>query len=55
MKYIKPNYEKEAVEVSDIVLASSGIIDLGNGVTLTQTAQDSAKVGASAYDVLGIR
>ena len=55
MKYIKPNYEKEAVEVSDIVLASSGIIDLGNGVTLTETPEGNAQVGASAYDVLGIR
>ncbi len=55
MKYIKPSYEKEAVETNDIMLASSGIVDLGNGVTLTPTANGNAQVGASALDVLGLR
>lgn len=55
MKYIKPNYENELVNTSDIVLASSGIVDLGNGVTLTEKDENTAQVGASALDILGLR
>ena len=53
MKYIKPNYENEVVNTSDIILAS--VIDLGNGTTLTKIDDDTAQVGASALDVLGLR
>ena len=55
MKYIAPTYNKETVETEDIILASSGVIDLGNGATLTETAEGTAQVGASALDVLGLR
>ncbi len=55
MKYIKPNYENELVNTSDIVLASNGIVDLGNGATLTEISEGNAQVGASALDVLGLR
>ena len=57
MKYLKPTYEKEMVETIDILLESvqSGIVDFGNGAILTQVSQDSAQVGASAFDVLGLR
>ena len=53
MRYIKPSFEKEAVETEDIILAS--VVDLGNGVTLTETAEGNAKVSASVFDVLGLR
>ena len=52
MKYTKPTYKNEVLETSDIILAS---IDLGEGVTLTETAEGGAQVGASALDVLGLR
>ena len=50
MRYIKPSFEKEAVETEDIILAS--VVDLGNGATLTQINEGAAQVGASALDVL---
>ena len=53
MKYIKPNYETEIVNANDIILTS--VVDLGNGATLTETAEGTAQVGASALDVLGLR
>ena len=52
MRYIKPNYETEVIEASDIILAS---IDLGNGATLTQIDESTAQVGASVNDILGLR
>ena len=53
MRYIKPSFEKEAVETEDIILAS--VVDLGNGATLTQINEGAAQVGASALDILGLR
>ena len=32
-----------------------GVVDLGNGATLTETSDGGAQVGASALDVLGLR
>ena len=52
MKYIKPTYKNERFETSDVILAS---INLGDGVTLTETAEGGAQVGASALDILGWR
>ena len=52
MKYIKPMYVNETLEISDVILAS---FDLGGGVTLTEKADGTAQVGASALDVLGLR
>ncbi len=54
MKYVKPIYLTEAIEATDILLASSSIIDLGNA-TLTQINQGKAQVSASANDILGLR
>ena len=50
MRYTKPVYEKETVETEDIMLLS-----LGNGVSLTETAEGNAQVSASVLDVLGLR
>ena len=50
MKYINPTYNKEIVETNDIMTVS-----LGDGVTLTETADGNAKVSASVLDVLGLR
>ena len=50
MNYIKPTYNKEIVETSDVMLVS-----LGDGITLTETAEGNAKVSASVLDVLGLR
>ena len=50
MKYTTPIYEKEAVETEDILTLS-----LGNGVSLTETAEGGANVSASVLDVLGLR
>ena len=50
MKYSNPVYEKETVETNDIMLLS-----LGNGVSLTETAEGNAQVSASVLDVLGLR
>ena len=55
MKYATPTYNKETIETEDIILASSGVIDLGNGATLTETAEGTANVSASVLDVLGLR
>ena len=52
MRYTKPTYKNEALETSDVILAS---IDLGGGVILTEKADGTAQVGASALDVLGLR
>lgn len=52
MKYIKPTYENEVIESSDIILAS---FDLGGGVTLIDKGDGGAQVGASALDILGLR
>ena len=50
MKYTKPPYNMESVETEDILL-----ISLGNGVSLTETAEGNANVSASVLDVLGLR
>ncbi len=50
MKYINPTYKREEIETSDIILVS-----LGNGVTLTEKDENTAQVGASALDILGLR
>ena len=50
MKYIKPTYNSEIVESNDIMLVA-----LGDGITLTETADGNAKVSASILDVLGLR
>ena len=50
MKYKIPEYKKEHIETSDIMTVS-----LGDGVTLTETAEGNAKVSASVLDVLGLR
>ena len=55
MRYIKPNYEREAVETADILVTSPGVVDLGGGATLTEVNESTAQVGASALDVLGLR
>ena len=52
MKYIKPTYKNEALETEDIVLAS---VQLEGGATLTQIDESTAQVGASAFDILGLR
>ena len=46
MKYINPTYEKEKIDVRDIVLASSGI-------NLTEIDKNNAKVSASLFEILG--
>lgn len=53
MIYSKPKYLKEVFETKDVLLASG--IDLGNGTTLIQINEETAQVGASALDVLGLR
>lgn len=53
MKYVKPNYEAENISTNDIILASP--ISLNGGATLTERDEESAKVGASALDILGLR
>ncbi len=55
MKYTTPTYNKETIETEDIILASSGVIDLGNGTSLTETADGNANVLASVLDILGLR
>ena len=50
MKYIKPTYKNESLETEDIMTLS-----LGNGVSLTETAEGNAQVSASVLDVLGLR
>ena len=46
MKYTKPTYDKEMIDVCDIVLASSGI-------NLTEIDKNNAKVSASLFEILG--
>ena len=50
MKYTKPSYNVESVETEDIMTLS-----LGNGVSLTETAEGNAQVSSSVLDVLGLR
>ena len=50
MNYIRPTYDVQIVETNDIMLVS-----LGDGITLTETADGNAKVSASVLDVLGLR
>ena len=52
MKYIKPTYENESLETKDVILAS---VILDGGATLVEKDSNSAQVGASALDVLGLR
>ena len=52
MNYIKPTYENESIDASDIILAS---FDLGGGVVLVEKADGGAQVGADANDILGLR
>ena len=47
MKYIKPSYEKEKIDVCDVVLASV------SESTLTEIDSNNAKVSASLFDILG--
>ena len=51
MKYTKPVYETEKIETEEDIMTLS----LGDGVTLTETAEGNAKVSASVLDVLGLR
>ena len=50
MNYIRPTYDVQIVETGNIMLVS-----LGDGITLTETAEGNAKVSASVLDVLGLR
>ena len=50
MKYTSPEYKKEIIETSDVMTVS-----LGDGITLTETAEGNAKVSASVLDILGLR
>ena len=52
MKYIKPTYKNESLETEDIILAS---VQLAGGATLIEKDTNSAQVGASVLDVLGLR
>ena len=52
MKYIKPTYKNESMETEDVVLAS---LIFENGATLVEIDKNSAQVGASALDILGLR
>ena len=47
MKYINPTYEKEKIDVRDIVLTSA------SESTLTEIDSNKAKVSASLFDILG--
>ena len=50
MKYTVPTYNKETIETEDIMTLS-----LGNGISLTETAEGNAQVSSSVLDVLGLR
>ena len=50
MNYIRPTYDVQIVETIDIMTLS-----LGNGVSLTETAEGNAQVSSSVLDVLGLR
>ncbi len=52
MKYTKPTYINEAIESSDVILAS---VLLDGGATLIDKGDGSAQVGASVNDILGLR
>lgn len=52
MKYVKPTYQNECLATEDIILAST-ILD--GGATLVEMDDNSAKVGASALDILGLK
>ena len=52
MKYIKPTYKNESLETEDVILAS---LQIEGGATLVEIDSESAQVGASALDVLGLR
>lgn len=52
MKYIKPTYKNERLETEDIILSS--LISEG-GATIVEIDEGSARVGASALDILGLR
>lgn len=49
MKYINPTYKREEIETSDIILTS-----LGEGATLTEKDENTAQVGVSVLDILGL-
>ena len=53
-RYVKPAYEVEAVEASDVVLASLSIIDLGEG-TLGNITGNSANVSVDFSQLFGNR
>ena len=53
MRYIKPTYESQNVETSDIILASG--IKLDGGAILNQINEDTAQVSTSVNDILGLR
>lgn len=54
MEYVKPAYEKEGVETSDVILASLGIVSVGEG-TLGNITGAKAQVSASFDDLFGTR
>lgn len=47
-KYVSPLYERESVEVNDIILLSPE-----SGVIMEQIDETSANISVSALDVLG--
>ena len=51
MKYIKPTYNKDVIETSDIILISA--IGGENPAKLEATGTTSAKVSTSVQSVLG--
>lgn len=54
IEYVKPTYEKEGVETSDVILASLGINHVGVG-TLGNITGAKAEVSASFEDLFGTR
>jgi hypothetical protein len=50
MKYIKPTYEKEEIDVTDVILASP---DSENKIILTETSSTDAQIWASIFDIIG--
>ena len=47
-KYTSPQYEKQELELNDVILTSLG-------ATITEISKSEAKVSASVYSILGIR
>ena len=53
MKYAKPTYENEILDVCDVVAISK--IEFDNGATLVEKEEDEAQVGVNILDLLGLR